>query len=174
MLSPEDVDFSNKQDWIFYLATKLTFLAGLRNGDVCGLFVKDVKDLYIEKESKDDRHSYLEVCRQWSQRMNKRTLVKDKDTSKIPIFAELRGELNPLLPETVGIADRVERYIAFHSARRFFNTLLRHERVADDVIRRFTGHDSQEMIVHYTDYLPEDLQVISQAQSRLLFGGIKE
>jgi integrase len=71
-------------------------------------------------------------------------------------------------------ADREARNITFHSARRFFNTLLRHEKVADSIIRRFTGHDSDEMTEHYTDYLPEDMQEISRAQSRLLLGEIRE
>ena len=75
--------------------------------------------------------------------------------------------------EMVGINDREQRHITFHSARRFFNTLLRHERIADDVIRRFTGHDSQEMTDHYTDYLPEDLQAITLAQKKLIEGNIK-
>jgi len=87
--------------------------------------------------------------------------------------ANLRGWLYKRM-EDIGIQDRKKRNIAFHSTRRFFNTLLRHERIADDVIRRFTGHDSKEMTDHYTDYLPEDLQAISRAQSRLIEGEIKE
>ena len=78
--------------------------------------------------------------------------------------------------EAVGISEeeRVERHIAFHSARRFFNTLLRSAQVADSTIQRFTGHDNDKMTEHYTDYLPEDLQEISRAQDRLLIGGKDE
>lgn len=68
----------------------------------------------------------------------------------------------------VGISDddRRARGIVFHSARRFFNTLLRRS-VSDDVLRKMTGHDSDEMTEHYTDYLPEDLLAIADAQAKL-------
>jgi len=73
--------------------------------------------------------------------------------------------------DNVGLGPDIRelRHITFHSARRFFYTLLRHGGVSDDMLRKFTGHDSVEMTDHYTDYLPEDLQ----AQSKLLAGGIK-
>jgi integrase len=67
--------------------------------------------------------------------------------------------------EAIGI-DRKERRISFHSTRRFFNTLLR-RRVSGDVLRKMTGHDGEEMTEHYTDYLPEDLTAITDAQSSL-------
>jgi integrase len=78
--------------------------------------------------------------------------------------------------ESMGISrtDSAGRKKTFHSTRRFFNTLLRHNRVADDVIRRFTGHDSEEMTQHYTDYLAEDLQMISEAQRKLTQAEDKE
>ena len=81
---------------------------------------------------------------------------------------KLRGYLYKRM-DALGISrtDANGRVITFHSTRRFFNTLLRHGRVSDDVIRRFTGHDSAEMTDHYTDYLPEDMAAISDAQ-RLL------
>jgi integrase len=62
--------------------------------------------------------------------------------------------------------ERTARNLTFHSARRFFNTLLRRS-VSDDVLRKMTGHDSDQMTEHYTDYLPEDLQAISAAQARV-------
>jgi integrase len=65
----------------------------------------------------------------------------------------------------VGI-ERSDRNLSFHSARRFFNTLLRRS-VSGDVLRKMTGHDSDEMTEHYTDYLPEDLSAIADAQAKL-------
>ena len=77
------------------------------------------------------------------------------------------------LEATTGIdkESREQRRITFHSSRRFFNTLLSQAQVDSKTIQRFTGHDSIEMTEHYTDYLPEDLQEISRAQSRFLVGG---
>lgn len=70
--------------------------------------------------------------------------------------------------DAVGISagEREARNLTLHSARRFFNTLLRRS-VSDDVLRKMTGHDSSEMSEHYTDYLPEDLLAITEAQGRL-------
>ena len=78
--------------------------------------------------------------------------------------------------ESIGISEeeRKDRHIAFHSSRRFFNTLLRSAQVADSTIQRFTGHDNDAMTEHYTDYLQEDLQETSRAQDRLLIAGKDE
>ena len=78
--------------------------------------------------------------------------------------------------EVVGITaeERKRRNIVFHSTRRFFNTLLRRAHVDDTIIRRFTGHDSEAMTEHYTDYIVQDLPLIEQAQRRFLEGEIKE
>ena len=76
------------------------------------------------------------------------------------------------MEKTTGINKEVreQRNLKFHSARRFFNTLLTQAKVDSKTIQRFTGHDSDEMTEHYTDYLPEDLQEISRAQDRFLIG----
>lgn len=64
--------------------------------------------------------------------------------------------------------DRDGRKKTFHSTRRFFNSELVKAGADHDIIRRFTGHDSEEMTEHYTDYLPEELTAISAAQKRLI------
>lgn len=58
--------------------------------------------------------------------------------------------------KTIGIKDRVERKIVFHSLRYWYNTQLRGS-VPESVLRRFTGHHSAEMTNLYdagreTDY----------------------
>ncbi len=204
LLSPEGIDFEKKRNRLYYYASKIAFMTGLRIGEVCGLLTDDVRDITMQQGDKEIRGSYLNITHQYNIKLQARTLVKDKDERKVPISAELRNELEPFLTgqgrylfsfhprqekpvsphnlrnwlytrmKEAGIEDREDRNVTFHSARRFFNTLLRHERIADDVIRRFTGHDSEEMTDHYTDYLPEDLQAISQAQRKLLLGEIKE
>jgi integrase len=206
IISTEGIDFDSDRNRLYYYATRIGFLAGLRIGEVCGLLTDNVHDIQVSAEGQTVRMSYLSVERQYNPKTGKREIVKDKDERKIPISAELRSELDrfltgsgrylfsfhprqetPITPnrlrewlysrmEQIGIpeADRKERKIAFHSTRRFFNTLLRHERVADDVIQRFTGHDSDEMTDTYTDYLPQDLQMIASAQRKLVQGEITE
>ena len=179
---------------LYYTAVKIAFLTGLRMGEVLGLYTEDIRDEYFE----NIRMSYLLVSKSYDFTLKKRVPTKDKDTRQVPISAELRDELEtflqgdgfllsfskgktPLSPNHVrawlynrmaiiGISEeeRKERHIAFHSSRRFFNTLLRSAKVADSVIQRFTGHDNDAMTEHYTDYLPEDLQEIVRAQERLL------
>lgn len=186
----------SEADKKYYTSVKVAFLTGLRMGEVLGLYKEDIKDEHFE----NIRMSYLLVSKSYDFTLKKRVPTKDKDIRQVPISAELRDELEsflegsgfllsfskgktPLSPnhvrkwlynrmEEIGISEdeRRERHIAFHSSRRFFNTLLRSAQVADSVIRRFTGHDSDSMTEHYTDYLPEDLQEIVRAQNKLLEG----
>ncbi|ADK81129.1 tyrosine-type recombinase/integrase [Sediminispirochaeta smaragdinae] len=193
----EDSGISSDKDRIYYTAMKVAFMAGLRIGEVCGLFTDDVIDSEIVRGDKTVTLSYLQISKQYHSKLKKRTPVKDKGIREIPIMPELREELNCYMTgperfvfshhprqETPLTANRLRewmykrmdemgieregRNITFHSARRFFNTLLRHNGVSDDVIRKFTGHDSQEMTDHYTDYLPEDLRQIAEAQKNFL------
>ena len=178
----------------YYTACKVAFLTGLRMGEVLGLYKEDIRDEYFE----NIRMSYLLVSKSYNFDLKKRVPTKDKEIRQVPISAEFRDELEtfmqgegfllshskgktPLSPnhvrkwlykrmEAIGISEeeRKRKRLAFHSSRRFFNTLLRSAQVADSVIQRFTGHDNDAMTEHYTDYLPEDLQEISRAQSKLL------
>jgi integrase len=198
ILSLEGINLKSDKERIYYTAVKLAFLTGLRIGEVCGLITDNVCDHDYKTDKGELRMSYLEVTHQWHRKLKKRTLVKDKGIRQIPISAELRSELEIYMngrglfvfsfhprqetPITdnrlrdwfykrmiaVKITDRKDRNIAFHSTRRFFNTLLSQARVDKTTIQRFTGHGSDEMTEHYTDYLPEDLQAISRAQSRFL------
>jgi integrase len=178
----------------YFLAAKIAFLTGLRIGEIRGLYTADVIDIQYNSQVM----SYLSITKQHNSHGNEITPTKDKDTRQVPITQELRIELEPLLknkgyllsnhprqetalPENririwfynrlvdAGVTDRKERNITFHSTRRFFNTLLRQSGTPDDMIRRFTGHDSVSMTDHYTDYLPQDLLAITEAQKKLQF-----
>jgi len=175
----------------YYTATKLAMMTGLRLSEVAGLLTDDVKSKTIDNVTM----YYIDCTRQWSQSLKKRVPVKDKEARAVPITVALYDELAPFMtgagrfllslrPDQsyplpinrlgewfnarvieIGV-DRDARNISFHSSRRFFNTLLR-RRVSGDVLRKMTGHDSEEMSEHYTDYLPEDLAAISDAQASL-------
>ncbi|WP_020613591.1 tyrosine-type recombinase/integrase [Sediminispirochaeta bajacaliforniensis] len=142
----EDSGISSDKDRIYYTAMKVAFMAGLRIGEVCGLFADDVIDSEIVRGDKTVMLSYLQISKQYHSKLKKRMPVEDKGVREIPNMPELREWMYKRMDE-MGI-ERDERNITFHSARRFLNTLLRHNGVSDDVIRKFTGHDSQEM----TDY----------------------
>lgn len=189
LCSLQDVD-----NPVFFLATKTAFMCGLRAGEVCGLQASDIKSRTVGNVTMH----YIEVSKQYSPKLRRLVPTKDNSVRAVPILAQLYEELEPLLqhggyvfsfhprhetPITanrmrewmyrqlprIGISDeqRIERNLTFHSARRFFNTLLR-RRVSSDVLRKMTGHDSDEMTEHYTDYLPDDLAAISEAQRSLV------
>lgn len=195
LMAPDGVK-DDPRHRVYYLATKLAFLTGLRIGEVCGLYTDDVKQVRRETASGELTVYYIDVRMQYHPKLRKRVAVKDKDARAVPITPEMFAELEPYLTgqdrylfslhprqatpltsnrlrdwfyrrcEAVGI-EYGERNVSFHSARRFFNTLLR-RRVSGDVLRKMTGHDSDEMTEHYTDYLPEDLATIAEAQSEVL------
>jgi integrase len=198
ILAPESIDLSSERDRVYYNAVKVAFFSGLRIGEICGLYTDDVRDFINIVDGQEVRLSYLNVKYQYHRRLKKRTFLKDKDVRQVPITAEIRDDIDrymtghdrylfsfhpqQLHPITdnrlrewlykrllaVGIPDREKRNITFHSTRRFFNTLLRHAQIADSTIQRFTGHASDDMTEHYTDYLPDDLQEINRAQSDFL------
>jgi integrase len=184
-------------DRVYALATKTAMMTGLRLSEVAGLLVSDVKSNTRNVNGVEITNYYIDCTRQWSAGLKKRVPVKDKDARAVPILPGLFDELTgrrkqgefvfSLRPdndypipinrleewfnarvESLGV-DRKARKVTFHSTRRFFNTLLR-RRVSGDVLRKMTGHDSDEMTEHYTDYLPEDLAAITEAQRSLTDG----
>lgn len=189
-----------QRERLYYYATKLAFMTGMRISEIVGLLTDDIIDRKIEQGGQEISYSYVRVEKQWSTELKRRVPVKDKDPRDIPIMPELRAELDQFLtgkgrflfsfhPEQktpitgnrlrdwlydvmesleISRIDDRGRTKTFHSTRRFLNTLLKMNSVDGDLVRKFTGHDSDEMTEHYTDYLPEDLKVISEAQSKLL------
>ncbi|AFG37619.1 tyrosine-type recombinase/integrase [Spirochaeta africana] len=180
----------------YYLGTKIAFLCGLRIGEVRGLLCDDVIDvdrgdvrmsyLSISKQhsqklgkltpTKDKDTRNIPISADLRGELEPqltgagRYLLSIHPRQATPISENKMRDWFYRRMDLVGITaeQRTERRITFHSARRFFNTLLRQAGVADSIVQRFTGHDSDAMTEHYTDYLPEDLQSIMTAQDRLL------
>jgi integrase len=65
--------------------------------------------------------------------------------------------------ESIGIKDREARKIVFHSLRYWYNTQLRGS-IPESVLRRFTGHHSEEMTDLYDAGKEIDFQ---KARARL-------
>ena len=51
--------------------------------------------------------------------------------------------------------------------RHWLNSILRAEGIPDDMVRRVTGHESEEMTDHYTTYVRDELEPIAQIQARI-------
>lgn len=69
--------------------------------------------------------------------------------------------------EAIGVHDRAERNITFHSWRHWLNSTLRARAVPDDLVRRVTGHETAEMTDNYTSYKPEDFAPVVAVQAEV-------
>jgi len=196
ILSLESNDTLSESGKRYYLAMKIAFLTGLRIGEIRGLFTDDVVDveyqgriltyLSVTKQqnshgneltsTKDKDSRNVPITRELRKELSPyltgpgRYLLSIHPKQETAI-AEGRIRIwfyNRVELAGIQTKDREARGITFHSTRRFFNTLLRQAGVSDDVIRKFTGHDNQQMTDHYTDYLPQDMDAISTAQKRLM------
>ena len=67
--------------------------------------------------------------------------------------------------ENIGISaeERKTRNITFHSWRHLYNSFLR-GKIPDSKLQRLTGHQTKEMIEHYTTWSPDDFQEVVQIQ----------
>ncbi len=68
----------------------------------------------------------------------------------------------------IGISEeqRTQRHVTFHSWRVFYNTLLR-GKIPDVKLRLLTGHKSEAMTDHYTNFQLEDFQDVVEIQEKL-------
>ncbi|HPA11369.1 MAG TPA: site-specific integrase, partial [Treponemataceae bacterium] len=81
----------------------------------------------------------------------------------------IEGAFNRKVCAALGIdeAERVKRHISVHSARHWFNSMMRGE-LPDEVLRKATGHSSVEMTDHYDSTTEKDLKMIRKAQKKVL------
>jgi integrase len=64
--------------------------------------------------------------------------------------------------------DRLGRNITFHSWRNFWITYLRNAGVPDREVQAVGGHQTHEMLEHYSRFRPEDFRAVADAQAQLL------
>lgn len=69
--------------------------------------------------------------------------------------------------DSIGVKDRAERNITFHSWRHWLNSVLRAAAVPDDIVRKVTGHETAEMTENYTEYLADDYAPVAVVQQRI-------
>lgn len=170
---------------LYYTAVAMAYFTGMRIGEVLGLQREDVRD------------GYVRIQHSWNDRQHKVGQTKDKEVRDVPVPDWLKPHLElyldhdgfvfsltdgetPLgkntLPDAlrealkaVGISEeeRAERRIVFHSGRRWFNTYLSNAGVSRSIVQRLTGHDSDAMTEHYTDFHVEDLGEVARLQSEV-------
>jgi integrase len=69
--------------------------------------------------------------------------------------------------DSIGVKDRAERDITFHSWRHWLNSTLRARAVPDPLVRRVTGHATELMTEHYTGFIREDFAPVLAVQEEV-------
>ena len=156
-----------------YVAIALGGLCGMRMGEIRGLRWADVDAVrklvhihtsYVEIDGERDQAKHgsnrdvplpsavseaLEGWRGESPATRPEDwVVCDLEHPERPMLADPIREAFYEALESIGVKDREERKIVFHSLRHWYNTQLRGS-IPDAVLRRFTGHRDAEMTEVY-------------------------
>jgi integrase len=168
-----------------YLMSLTAMITACRQGELLAL---RRENLHID---------HLDVEASWSIRYHERGPTKTKTKAPVPIpqylyealsdFAQWDGYIFSFtlgrMPatgarvtdalykalENIGIdeEERLRRGIVFHSWRRFANTYLRARGLPDAKVRQLTGHESEAMTDHYTNWNAEDFSDVAKEQAFL-------
>ncbi len=185
-----------RQTWLndhaHYTLNMLAASTGMRLGEIQGLQLQNVHDQYVEiihawsrryglKEPKWQSGRAVPIPQITSRhldRLIRKTRIRDPTdlvfsgvNSRTPIDHKLILQKLYAALEAIGISsvERKKRNITFHSWRHFFNTLCR-TKVPDSILKRITGHRTQEMVEHYTHFQLDDYREVVRVQENLLGG----
>ena len=186
LMHPKNIQRYWKGHMLYYLVNLTGMLTSLREGEI----------LALRKENLFPDHFFVDAS--YSFKFHKRGKTKTKRIATVSIpnylykeltkFAEWDGYIfsfnagetpassNKVLDalysamEKIGISKESsqEKGLCFHSWRRFNNTYLRARNVPDVKIRAQTGHVTEEMTDHYTDFRIEDFSEVAKAQNSLV------
>lgn len=169
LFSPDAFDTVWRRDYLYFAANLLAAACGLRQGEIRGLRVSDVKDTYLEV-----RHGYGRIAGLKE--------TKTRRARAVPLPAFVRRSLEPLLSgrspdayvvsrtgaepigyrsistslgralEAIGIdaEERRARKLTFHSWRAFYVSFLRAAGVPDARVMAASGHSTTRMADWYT------------------------
>jgi len=171
-----------------YVAIALGGLCGMRMGEIRGLRWADVDTAakllrihtsYVEIDGERDQAKHgsnrdvplpsavSEALEDWRGESPATRpddwVVCDTEQPDRPMRADPIREAYYAALESIGIKDREARKIVFHSLRYWYNTQLRGS-IPESVLRRFTGHHSEEMTDLYDAGKEIDFQ---KARARL-------
>lgn len=166
---------------LYWLVNYIAAQTGMRIGEVLALWDEDVFP------------DHLHVAHSYSCHYGRGT-TKTREVRDVPISPSLYKFIEPFLgsgkyvlsqtqgerPATPNLArqaltralealgiDWKARGLSFHSWRHTMNSILRSNGIADPLTQRMIGHASQEMLEHYTQFLPEDFAGVAEIQKRL-------
>jgi integrase len=155
---------------------------GMRQGEILAIRDQDV------------RETYLHVAHSWDPKYGLGP-TKTREVRDAPCPPKVREAITPFLGsggfvfsmdggnrpcsgnrvtgalyaalEAIGVKDRAERNVTFHSWRHWLNSTLRVEGVPDALIRRVVGHETAQMTEEYSSYHPEDFKAVADVQARV-------
>ncbi len=187
LLNPATVETVWKGNQVYYSASLLAAVTGMRLGEI--LAVKDT-DIFPD---------HVHVASSWDHEYGLgKTKTKRVDDIPLPRFVydtiqswlewqgfvfsfqagarpvsgnRTLGALHAALDE-IGITaeQRKERNITFHSWRAFANTFMRARGISGEKVRQLIRHGSEEMTEHYSDFHLEDFKDVAAAQEALVAG----
>ncbi|MGH0051990.1 MAG: tyrosine-type recombinase/integrase, partial [Sphaerochaetaceae bacterium] len=178
----------HKEYWsshLAYLASYLSAVTGMRQGEIRALTASDIKE------------SYLEVGHSFDRTVGVKGTKADK-VRHVPVPGEIRKELlhwapdngfifsltngsTPVSPDHLldGLKDAAvkagiskaeieRRNLCFHSWRHFFNTRLIASGVQGEITRAVVGHESEEMTERYLHLSVGDMEAVAKVQRSLI------
>jgi integrase len=186
LLDPAAVSTIWKDNYLYYSASLLASVAGMRLGEILAL---KREDLFPD---------HVHVGASWGKLGLQPTKTKRVDDIPIPVFVfqtimtwcawegfvfsfklgerpangnRVNDALSAAL-EKIGITpeDRTRRVLSFHSWRAFANTYMRAAGISGEKVRQLTRHASEEMTEHYSAFRLEDFKDVAAAQEELVEG----
>ncbi len=184
LLNPASVATVWSKNQVYYSASLLASVTGLRLGEV----------LALRREHLFPDH--LHVAGSWGKLGLQPTKTKRVDDIPLPSFVyqtimawcawdgfifsfklgvrpasgnRCNDALTAAL-EKIGIAaeERTRRKLSYHSWRAFANTYMRAQGISGEKVRQLTRHASEEMTEHYSAFRLEDFKDVAAAQEELV------
>jgi len=173
-----------------FVINLLTLSTGIRMGEVRGLQVHQIHEDYIEVHTSWEEGYGLKEPKLGSMRDIPITKVvytalqsvietteathlvfygasKETPISKNAVSNNLYKALAQIGIDEV---QRRQRNLTFHSHRHTLNTIMRSEGIPDAKIRMITGHRQESMTERYTNFRKNDIEDITQLQSKITKG----
>lgn len=156
---------------------------GLRRGEIRGLRVEDLDGDYVSISRSYGKFGPGPTKTKWLRRIPITGRVADHLRQIAPsngYLFSVNGGASPVHSNRIasffikalsrsGVPEeqRRDRRISFHSWRHFFYSLCRRKGIPDTLLRRWTGHSSEQMTEHYTHFLEADFAPLKEAQAGL-------
>jgi integrase len=183
LFAPEAVTTAWKGHLLYRAVNYVAAATGMRQGEILALRDGDVRD------------GYLHVAHSWDPKYGLGP-TKSKERHDAPLYAPKVWEaIKPFLGsggfvfsmdgghrpcsgnrvtgalyaalETIGVTDRAERNVCFHSWRHWLISTYRAAGIPDALVRRMVGHETPQMTDNYTSFVADDFRAVADVQAKV-------